>query len=126
VFDAKRAAAKFCGDRCRKRAQRQRQPDGGPAREPVPLPAASAIPAGVEAAVGAELAAAGRTGTSSGQSALALARRIDGGAGEPASGLAAMVRELRAAVADAVKDGQGAVNPLDELRARRERSRAAG
>jgi hypothetical protein len=124
-FEAQRAAAKYCSPRCRVRATRARSAGQGDSAGgvAVPLPA---VPAGVEAAVGVELAAAGRTATSAGQSALALARRIDGGAGEPASGLAAMVRELRATLADAVKDGQSVANPLDELRARRERSRVAG
>jgi hypothetical protein len=124
-FEAQRVAAKYCSPRCRVRATRARAAgqDGTAVSVAEPSPA---TPAGVEAAITAELAAAGRTATSSGQSALALARRIDAGAGEPGSALAAMVRELRAALADAVKDGQAVANPLDELRARRERSRAAG
>jgi hypothetical protein len=74
--------------------------------------------------VEAELAAAGRLGTAAGQSALVLARRIDAGDGETAAGLAAAVKQLGATLADAVRGGEVAVNPLDELRAARERKRA--
>ncbi len=81
----------------------------------------------VEPATVAVLAAAGRTETPSGQSALALARRIDGSGQESGAGLASLVREHRAALADALRDvAVVAVDPVDELRAARERKRATG
>jgi hypothetical protein len=116
-FEAKRAAARYCSERCKKRAQRQ--PGRRPERH-------VAVSGGVVAAVEAELAAAGRLGSSAGQSALVLARRIDAGDAETVAGLAAAVKQLGATLADAVKDGRVRVSPLDELRAVRERKRAAG
>jgi hypothetical protein len=115
-FDAKRPQAKFCGDRCRKRAQRR------PVRPETPGNRDGlAGPGAVEQATAAELATAGRAGRPAGQCALVLARRIDQADGEPGGGLAALVREHRAALADALADVVPAGNPLDELRRRRER-----
>jgi hypothetical protein len=78
----------------------------------------------VEAATEAVLVAAGRAGSPEGQSALVLARRIDASAGETGGGLAALVKQHGATLADAVKGAGVAVSRLDELRARRERNRA--
>lgn len=125
-FEAKRASAKYCSPRCRVRATRARAAGQGdsPAGVAVPPPA---VPGGVEAAAVAELTAAGRLGTSGGQSALVLARRIDTSAAtEMGAGLAALVKQFGVTLAEAVKGGRAAVNPMDELRARRERGRAAG
>jgi hypothetical protein len=113
-FDAKRAAAKYCGDRCRKRAQRR------PRRNSVNRVDVNQ-PGAVEQATAAGLAGAGRAGSPAGQCALVLAQRIDQADGEPGGGLAALVREHRAALADALAGVVPAGNPLDELRRRRER-----
>jgi hypothetical protein len=126
VFDAKRLTAKYCSTRCRTRASRAGM---AAPRQPVVRGAASAQDGlggqdGVEAAAAAELATAGRTASPSGQSALALARRIDAGVDSGAA-MASMVRELRVALADALRDAAVAVDPLDELKAKRDR-RAAG
>ena len=132
-FEAKHPTAKYCGERCKKRAQRQ--PGGTKAtkrRKPagvVELPAEPTIePAAVSlsAATVAELGRAERLETALGQAALALARRIDASGGETGSALAALVREHRAALAEAVRDAQKAADPLDELRTRRERKLAGG
>jgi hypothetical protein len=117
-FDAKRAAAKYCSERCRKRAQRQPAPAAA-----LPMPADP--DSELWSATLAELAVAGRVNCASGRAALALARRIDAG-GDTGSAVASMVREHRAALADAVKGQMAAVNPMDELRLRRERGKAAG
>lgn len=82
------------------------------------------VPAGVVAAVTADLGAAGRTVSPAGQCALALAARIDAGVDSGAS-MASMVRELRAALADALRDAAVSADPVDELKAKRDR-RAAG
>jgi len=127
VFTAKRSAAKYCGDTCRKRAQRN--PGKVRPAEVLPLspgPADDSAPGRLAAATLAELEAAGRADSAVGQAALALARRIDSASGETGSALAAMVREHRAALAEAVRDGKRAADPLDELRARRERKSAGG
>ena len=130
-FEAKRPAAKYCSERCKKRAQRQ--PGGTEAKTRKPAPSVQSpmeCPAGsplVEATL-AELRRAGRDESASGVAAVALATRIDASmfSAETGAGVAAMVREHRAALADAVKDAGKAADPLDELRSRRERKRSAG
>ena len=120
-FDAKRATAKYCSSRCRVRAARQPKPDA-------PRPPQMPVDPDAElwTATLAELAAAGRVASASGQAALLLARRLDSPLIEPGSSVAAMVREHRAALADALKGAVSEVNPLDELRARRERKLDTG
>lgn len=118
-FEAKRAAAMYCSGRCQKRAQRQPKPQ--PAGEMPPDPDFE-----LETATLAELNAGGRAESASGKAALALAKRIDSGLHETGSSLAALVREHRAALADALKGGKRAANPVDELRARRERKLGDG
>jgi hypothetical protein len=120
-FEAKRPSAKYCSERCRKRAQRQ---PGGVAATIPAVPAGAS--GGLEAATLAELGMARRAGSAAGLAALALARRIDASDAETGAGLASLVREHRAALADAVKGGRAEVNPLDELRSRRERKFASG
>lgn len=119
-FEAKRNTAKYCSRRCSVRASRQ------------PKPAASAQPqmppdpdAELWTATLAELDAAGRVNSASGRAALLLARRLDMQVVDSGSSLAAMVREHRTALADAVKGSGRAANPMDELRARRERKLGA-
>lgn len=126
-FEAKRKAATYCSGRCTKRAQRRPQPDSPP---PTPLrPTGESAPSptgGVESATRAELERAGRDESAAGQSALALACRIDASSGETGSGVAALVREHRAVLAEALKDAETATDPIDELRTRRERKLASG
>jgi len=117
-FETKRAAAKYCGDRCRQRAHRQPAVPGVPA-----VPVAGD---GVEAATLAELQLARKDASAGGLAALALARRIDAADGETGAGLASLVREHRAALADATRDGTGKPRKTDELKARRDRKLAAG
>jgi len=98
---------------------RSRVHRGQVVRFPVP-----AVPVGeiesVHAAALVELGAAGRVGTSLGQAALVLARRIDAAAEESGQGASAMVRELRATLEDAMRGATVIVDGVDELRARRE------
>lgn len=114
-FEAQREARKYCSGRCTKRAQRRPKADEAPVRE------APATPVGTVAeATRVELERAGRVESAVGQSALALAVRIDAGNAETGSGLATMVREHRAALADALKEAKKAGDDLDELRAKRD------
>jgi hypothetical protein len=76
------------------------------------------------AATLAELDAAERTGTALGQTALLLARRLDAAGREPGMGMAALARQYEATLAAAVKGAARAVDPVDELRERRDRRRA--
>lgn len=124
-FEARRKTAKFCSDRCRMRAHRR------PADSEQPTPVASPAPAEREddsesltQAARAELEAAGRERTAAGRAVLALARRIDANASETGSSLAAMVREFRATLAGALAGAGEAGDPVDELKARRDRKRA--
>jgi hypothetical protein len=119
TFEAKRNTAKFCSDRCRVRASRSPKP-------PPPAEADEGLAPGEESlgdAVRAELEAAGRLSTASGRAVLALARRIDAGSRESGASLAALVKEFRASLAEAVKGAEKTADPVDELRNRRERKR---
>ena len=76
------------------------------------------------AAVRSELAAAGRDETYLGAVALTLADRMDGS--KSIMGYAAMAKELRATMDQALAGVKVAADPVDELRARRDRIRDAG
>lgn len=70
-----------------------------------------------------ELTVAGMVDTTVGQSALALAKQLDWGVLDTGSSKAAVARQLQALMADAMKDVKVADDPVDELRAARERRR---
>jgi hypothetical protein len=76
------------------------------------------------AAIEAELEAAGRLDTALGRQALRLAQRMHSEF-DTGSAIAALSRELRATMAEALKDATPVADPLDELAARRSR-KAAG
>lgn len=127
TFMAQRSTARFCSERCKKRAQRSPGGVDGPLTSPSPSvePATYMAPqdgarGGVYGATFAELSAAGRTTTSLGQVALALAERLDDGSGETGSSLASVAREWRAVLAVAVQGAVKISDPVDELQARRE------
>lgn len=69
------------------------------------------------------LQAVDREATPHGQAALALAARVDAGH-EHGSAVAALVRELRATLTEAMAGVRAVDDVVDELRARRERRRA--
>lgn len=129
-FDARSPRARFCSDKCRSRARYRREVLGQPEAVAAPKPKRTRkskaepepIPTGTLGAVVAELQAAGRLDSSAGQAAVALARRIDDGA-ESSAGLAALTREMRAAMAEALARAEASGDALDELRARREARR---
>lgn len=122
TFSAKRPSAKYCGERCRKRAQRR--PDGvkasaGPVETPTPE-----IPVGLVASTVAELARAGRETSALGQSAILLAYRLEYGAsGDTGSSVAALVKQHNTTLAEALKGAEKA-SAIDELKARRDAKRA--
>lgn len=135
TFTAKRQVARFCSVACRNAAAAARA-KGQPEAKVVPAkPKAKrtrkaaglepeAVPTGALGAVLDELQAAGRLQSSAGQAAVALARRIDDGA-ESSAGLAALTREMRAAMAEALSRAEATGDALDELRARREARRVS-
>jgi signal transduction histidine kinase len=122
-YEAIRANARFCSDRCRKRT----------ARKPRPLTEMPSIPADaapVEAShlskiVTEELIAGGVLDTSPGQAALLLAQRMELGTTDTGSAVAAMSRELRSLMAEALGKTEVAADPMDELKARRESRRTS-
>lgn len=74
----------------------------------------------VEMATWRELRAAGRLDCSDGVEAMLLARALDHG-GHTASGMAALAKARRDAMAQALKDAQPEADGVDELAAIRER-----
>lgn len=126
LYQPLRRTSRYCSGRCRKRAQRSglaAPKDDGAAREER---AGRPAPRGtVTAAVVAELREAKRETSALGQTCIALAQRIDAAHGESGSALAALTRELRAAL-DATLTAAGAqTDVLDEL-AEARRRRLAG
>lgn len=110
-FEAQRSTARYCGEKCKKRTQRS-QPSAAP-------------DVGIVEAYRRELAEAGRLDTALGQHVLVLAERMTVLA-ESGSGIAALSRQLTAAMSEAMK-GAAPTSRLDELRRRRDaKQRAAG
>lgn len=116
-FEAKRSAAKYCGERCKKRAQR------------APADASNVVSLGrddvggggtglVESATRTELEAVGRLDTALGRAALAIAARLDAaGAGETGAGFRALVDGHRAALAEAMRDAEREQDAVETIRA---------
>lgn len=126
-FEARRPNATYCGPRCRKRAQRAGRTDQKARTVPVaPLPDQPEEDGPVTAATRRELAAAGREESALGQGALAAARRIDTPTSDSGSAVASLIREHRAALAEALDGAKPAMDDLDELRARRDAKRHVG
>lgn len=78
-----------------------------------------------EAATMLALADLGKLGTPGGQAALVLARRIDRPHLDTGAGLASMVKRLEETLAGLVDGSTAEENPIDELRAARDRKRHA-
>jgi hypothetical protein len=95
-------------------------PPAPPAADPVTLPADVDPERMTVTAVRTALDAAERTLSPAGALALGLAGLIDEG-GHTAAGVAALSRELRATLAEALAGAQSAADRLDELAARRSR-----
>jgi len=122
-YTARRASSRFCGDTCGKRSQRARAAG-------IPLRATTtgdhpAPPSELERATVAELDAVGRLESVAGQIALELAYRVASGY-ESGAAVAALVKELRVTMAEALAGVAPAADPLDEIRARRDRKQSAG
>ena len=119
-YAAARPNSRFCGDTCRKRAQRSPKPTVAK-----PVKASVALAGGLGAVTARELEDAGRLDTVFGQAALVLARRIESPM-ETGSSIASMTKQLRETMVDALKGAAVAADPLDEIRARRDSKRIAG
>lgn len=116
--------AKWCDDlaceRVRVRDRVRKTRSGG--RSEVVEPVEDDRPAGgVFSATLTALMDAGRVHSPAGQNALALATRIDGGATDTGSSIAALSKQHLAAMAEALRDVEAAkADSVDELRRRRE------
>jgi hypothetical protein len=110
-FEAKRPSAKYCSERCRKRAQRQ------PAAV-IALPARIGTAEGdLTSATRRTLEAAGRDESELGAAALLAAKRLDSAAiTDTAAGVAALMKEYRATLADAMKDAERDDDALEQIR----------
>lgn len=108
-YQAKRPSSRYCSARCRNRKARQGLPDA----EVVRLDVEGAV-SSVAAATRAELAAAGRLETSLGQAAMAAAIRLD--ASRAVQGYAAMLKEYRDTMREAMADVEAKADTADELR----------
>ena len=116
-FQAKRDTAKYCGERCKKRAQR-----GGGAKNGKERQAEKPQLASVAAATLLELQEAKRLHTPLGQAALALAHRLDLSHTDTGAGVASLAKQLQATLAAATADVDAEqADPVDEVRAARER-----
>jgi hypothetical protein len=113
-FEGKNSRAKYCGSTCRSRGNR-----AGTSVFDV-----SPRPAGLLDVTRRDLQAAGRLDTVLGQQAVELAARIVSPMTTGAA-VGTLSKELRLVMGQALKGGVVA-NPLDELRARRDRKRNAG
>lgn len=120
-FEAQRPQAKYCSATCRVRNSR----GGGIANQPPPEPPSDGQPTeGLTDAVRKALESAERVNTIAGQHALELARRIVSAPGMN-TGVAALSKQLQAVLAEALQNSSNVVDPVDELRARRDAKRSA-
>ena len=118
TYEARRVTSKFCSPKCRIRNHEMSK------RPSAVLPAEPVNEDSVAAKSRAKLEAAGRLDTWEGAVALQLAARLDAQVREGGMGVAAIVREHRASMEEALKGAHVAADPVDELRERRDRRRA--
>lgn len=117
--------ALYCDDpkclraRARARTRQARAPRAPEPEEPT-RPAG-----GVFSATLNELTEKGRVHTPAAQNALALAVRIDNGADDSGSSIAALSKQHLAALAEALRDVDVEGDAIDELQARRSKRRAS-
>jgi len=112
-YDARSARSRFCSQRCQKRAYRA----GVSSLVALPRPEPGA--SDYERALRAELEAAGALDTFHGVLAMTLAAKFVSPY-ESGAGLVALSKELRAVMAR-VRDADGPVDAVDEVKARRDR-----
>lgn len=116
-FEAQRKTARFCGPTCRQRAHRGSEVPVAPVEV---LPAQGASEPALVAATRKELADAERENSTLGQIALRLAAQL-AVAADTGSGTAALSKELRAVMTEALANAPKAADSLDELAQRRVR-----
>jgi len=119
TMQASSARKRFCSTTCRVKAHEARRSGGVASISGAP---AVTVPAALEHAILGVLEQVGREASPLGASALLLGRRIDAG-NDPGSALAALNRELRATLAEALRgEVRSSVTSLrDDLAERRAR-----
>lgn len=122
AYQAQRATSRFCSTRCRTRQTRKRQ-SGEPIVPPVPRlsPVPMAETGALTDATRAELGDLAET--ADGILLLTLAARIDA-VPETSPALATLSKEFAARKSDVMSRVTRVADPMDELKARRERRRA--
>ena len=123
TYEAKRPNAKFCSDTCRKRHQRGARKPERPEVAPVADIARSI--GEIEESTAAALDETGRLETPLGRTALRLARRLDDPERETGQGLASLAKQFEAVFTSATAGVDVEDDPIDELRAARDRKRRA-
>ena len=114
-YEAKLVTSRFCSGTCRVRNARAPRP-----RPEVP----TAVDYALRDATRAELEAAGRINTWQGQVLLLLAEKIcESGTGSGTAALSQEFRRVRAAALQGVP--AGAPDPVDEVKARRDRKKSS-
>ena len=120
-FEARSSRAKFCSSTCRARKSEGAAPRDAEPSEAAPQPTTGAQ----ESSVHAALLEAARESSPLGIAALILARRLDASASETPQAVAALVRELRATLVEALDGAGQAADTVDEVGARRDAKLAA-
>ncbi len=123
AYTARRFNSRFCSGTCGKRAERARAA-GMPFRQAT-YDDLGAPPSQLVEAVTRELDEVGRLGTVGGQLAVLLAHRV-ASRRETGSATAALAKQLHLAMTEALGGVAKAADPLDEIRARRDRKRGVG
>lgn len=126
AFRPTRSTAKYCSARCKKRAADKRAADRIAAeRSSAPGPAETSVSTALVDQVRAELEAARRLDTVIGRQALLLASRLETNTNDTGGSAAAVSKELRAVMAEALSGVHQADDPVqqsqDELKKRREK-----
>lgn len=125
-FEAQRSTARFCGATCRKRGNRDASATVEQA--PASLTPVAPIPAKEPQLVTVtrrELEAAGKLDSVIGQQAMRLAEKLCSGF-DTGSATAAVSKEFRAVMAEALADVAKKADDLDELAARRLQKASGG
>lgn len=117
-YESKRPSSRFCTDRCRKRTARATGSKSKPAAPAQPADVEMQPDSAIAEQVARELG--DQVDTAAGQMAIALARRLDANV-DTGSAMAAVARELRTLIVEVLGNQPQAADPIDELRARRDR-----
>ena len=123
-FAAKRHTAKYCSERCRKRAQRQLENPLPPAAVTsmgvVKLAAPPTEGRGIYSITKNVLEQAERLYTPMGQAAMLIAEILSSGVQDTGSSIAALIRQYDVSLTKALDGTQQELTPLEKIRRERE------